>query len=121
MTQFRPERLRGLLQAEISDIIRNELKDPRIGFASITSVEVSNDLRHVKAFVSVLGSDSEREDTLAALTKAAGFIRTEVGRRISLRHTPEIIFRPDDSIEHGTHINALLRKLEQEERQKPNG
>jgi ribosome-binding factor A len=115
MTQFRPERLKGLLQAEISDIIRNDVKDPRVGFASITSVEVSNDLRHVKVFVSVLGEPSEKEATLVALGRAAGFIRTEVGKRISLRHTPEIIFRLDNSIEHGTHINAILRKLQTEE------
>lgn len=115
MTQYRPERLKGLLQAELSDIIHNSLKDPRVGFASVTSVEVSNDLRHVKAFVSVLGESSEREATLEALNRAAGFIRTEIGRRISLRHTPEIIFRPDDSIAHGTHINSLLRQLRAEE------
>lgn len=115
MTQYRPERLKGLLQAEISDIIRNSIKDPRVGFASITSVEVSNDLRHVKVFVSVLGEPGEQSETLAALNRAAGFIRSEIGNRISLRHTPEIIFRPDDSIQHGTHINALLRKLQAEE------
>jgi ribosome-binding factor A len=111
MTQYRPERLKGLLQAEISDIIRNSLKDPRVGFTSITTLEVSNDLRHVKAFVSVLGDATEQEATLTALNRAAGFIRSEVGKRITLRHTPEIIFRLDDSIAHGTHINALLRKL----------
>lgn len=116
MTQYRPERLKGLLQAEISDIIHNSIKDPRVGFASVTAVEVSNDLRHVKAFVSVLGDPSEREATLAALNRAAGYVRTEIGSRISLRHTPEIIFRSDESIEHGTHINTLLRKLQTEER-----
>ncbi len=122
MTQYRPERLKGLLQAEISDIIRNSMKDPRIGFASITTLEVSNDLRHVKAFVSVLGDPSEQADTMEALNRAAGFIRTEVGKRITLRHTPEIIFRLDDSIAHGTHINALLRKLRLDEAEgKPDG
>lgn len=115
MTQYRPERLKGLLQVEISDIIHNQIKDPRVGFASVTSVEISNDLRHVKVFVSVLGDPSEKEATLLTLNRAAGFVRTEVGSRISLRHTPEIIFRQDDSIEHGTHINSLLRKLKMEE------
>lgn len=118
MTQYRPERLKGLLQAEISDIIHTLIKDPRVGFASVTSVEVSNDLRHVKVFVSVLGDESEKEATLLALNRATGFVRTEVGSRISLRHTPEIIFRQDDSIEHGTRINSILRKLHTEE---PNG
>lgn len=114
MTQFRAERLQGLMQAELSDIIRGSLKDPRVGFASVTAVEVSKDLRHVKAFISVMGDQSEKEETLATLNGAADFIRTEIGKRIRLRHTPEIIFRLDKSIEHGSHINALLRQLEEE-------
>ncbi len=114
MTQFRAERLQGLMQTELSDIIRGSLKDPRVGFTSITAVEVSRDLRHVKAFVSVMGDQVEQDETLATLNGAADFIRTEIGRRIRLKHTPEIIFRLDKSIEHGSHINALLRQLEQE-------
>lgn len=118
MARYRAERLRGVLQEELSDIIRTELKDPRVGFASITSMDVSGDLRHVKVYVSVMGSPTEQEETLTALNGAAGFIRTEVGKRITLRHTPEIIFRLDKSIEHGSHINALLRKLRQDEQEK---
>ncbi|NLY54265.1 MAG: 30S ribosome-binding factor RbfA [Firmicutes bacterium] len=112
MTQYRVERLQGVIQAELSDIIRTSLKDPRVGFVSVTGVEVSNDLRHAKAFVSVMGDQSEQEETLATLNRAAGFIRSEIGKRIRLRHCPEIIFRLDKSIEHGSNINALLRKLQ---------
>ncbi len=115
MTQYRAERLQGLLQKELSDIIHSSLKDPRVGFVSVTAVEVSRDLRHVKAFVSVMGNQGEQEETVAVLNKAADYIRTEIGKRVRLRHTPEIIFRLDRSIEHGTHINALLRRLEEEE------
>ncbi|MGI6343723.1 MAG: 30S ribosome-binding factor RbfA [Bacillota bacterium] len=115
MSQYRPERFRELLKTEISDIIQNSIKDPRVGFASITSVEVSNDLRHAKVYVSVLGTEQEKQDTLTALNRAAGFVRSEVGKRISLRHTPEILFRPDSSIEHGAHINAILRQLKETE------
>lgn len=115
MTQYRAERLQGLMQAELSDIIRVSLKDPRVGFVSVTAVDVSKDLRHVKAFVSVMGEQAEQEETLATLNNAADYIRTEIGKRIRLKHTPEIIFRLDKSIEHGSHINALLRKLEQEQ------
>ncbi|HHW99295.1 MAG TPA: 30S ribosome-binding factor RbfA [Firmicutes bacterium] len=115
MTQYRAERLQGLLQEELSDIIHSSLKDPRVGFVSVTAVEVSRDLRHAKAFVSVMGDPAEQEETVSTLNNAADFIRTEIGKRIRLRHTPEIIFRLDKSIEHGTHINALLRKLEEEE------
>lgn len=115
MTQYRAERLQGLLQAELSDIIQRSLKDPRVGFASVTAVDVSGDLRHVKAFISVMGEPAEQEETLATLNNAADYIRTEIGKRVRLRHTPEIIFRLDKSIAHGSHINALLRKLEQDE------
>jgi len=115
MSQFRLERLKGQIKAEISDIIR-EMKDPRIGFVSITSLELSGDHRHVKAFVSVLGSEEERKDTVKALENATGFVRSEIGKRIQLRHTPEIIFRLDDSLEHGAHINKLLKDLERGEK-----
>ncbi|NLW16358.1 MAG: 30S ribosome-binding factor RbfA [Firmicutes bacterium] len=115
MAQYRAERLQGLLQVELSDIIHGSLKDPRVGFVSVTAVEVSRDLRHVKAFVSVMGDEAEQEQTVATLNNAADYIRTEIGKRIRLRHTPEIIFRLDKSIEYGTHINALLRKLKEEE------
>lgn len=111
MSQFRSERLKGQLKEELSDIIRG-MKDPRIGFVSITSLELSGDLRHVKAFVSVMGTEEEQKATLKALDNAAGFVRSEIGRRVQLRHTPEVIFRLDDSIVHGAHINKLLKDLE---------
>ncbi|MBT9135273.1 MAG: Ribosome-binding factor A [Firmicutes bacterium] len=113
MPQFRTERIKGQLKEELSDILRL-LKDPRLGFATITSVELSGDHRHVKAFVSVFGTDEEKKDTLKALESATGFIRTEVGKRIKMRHTPEVIFRIDESIEHGAHINKLLKDIERD-------
>jgi len=115
MSQFRLERLKGQFKEEVSDIIRG-MKDPRVGFVSITSLELSGDHRHIKAFVSVLGSEEEQKATIKALDNAAGFIRSEMGRRIQLRHTPEIIFRLDDSMEHGAHINKLLKDLERQEK-----
>lgn len=115
MSQYRLERLKGQFKEEVSDILRN-MKDPRIGFVSITSLEVSGDHRHVKAFVSILGNEEEQQATMKALENATGFIRSEMGRRIQLRHTPEIIFRLDDSIEHGAHINKLLKDIERNEK-----
>jgi len=106
----RKERLREELRREASDILR-KMKDPRVGFVSVTDVEVSQDLRHVKVFVSIFGSDEDKERTLEALEHARGFVRTEIGRRIRLRHTPEIHFRLDESIERGHRINALLRTV----------
>lgn len=111
---YRPERLSEAIKKEISDIIRNEIKDPRIGFASVTSVEVSNDLRHAKIFVSVFGPDEEKKATLKALERAKGFIRSELGQRIRLRYTPELVFYLDSSIGHGARVMELLRTVQNE-------
>jgi len=80
-------------------------------FISVTAVNVTKDLRHAKIFVSIFGKEEEQAQTLLALSRAAGFIRGEVGRRIRLRHTPEIAFQLDQSIAYGAHINQLLREL----------
>lgn len=103
----RLERLREEFKREAADIIRR-MKDPRLGFVTVTDAEISNDVRHVKIFVSILGDPAERERTLSGLERAAGHVRTELGRRIRLRHTPEIVFRFDPSAERGLRINQLL-------------
>lgn len=108
---YRPERLAAAIQEEISQILR-EMKDPRLGFVSVTNVEVSSDLRYARVYVSVLGSPTEEAATMEALQHAQGFLRSELGRRIRLRHTPEISFRLDRSIRHGARINELLRDLD---------
>lgn len=106
----RVQRVREEIKKEVSDIIR-EMKDPRIGFVSVVDVEVSNDLRHAKIFVSVYGDEAAKKESLAGLEAATGYIRTEIGRRIRLRHTPEIVFRLDSSIERGARINQLLNEI----------
>lgn len=110
MGHQRAQRMREGLKRETSEILRT-MKDPRIGFVSVTDVEVSRDLRHVKVFVSIFGDDEEKNDTLDALVHAQGFVRSELGKRIRLRHTPEIVFRMDESIERGARINELLRSV----------
>lgn len=117
MSKNRQRRLSELLKEEISDIILKEVKDPRIGFVSITDVELSGDLRHAKIFFSVIGDQSEREDTLNGLKKATGFIRKLVGERITVYHTPELVFKYDDSIEHGIHISNLIKEVRKEEKE----
>lgn len=107
----RTNRIGEAIKAEISDILQNELKDPRVGFASIVKVEVSNDLRHTKVYVSVLGGDEEKRRTLEGLNSAKGFIRGEIGRRIRLRHAPEISFQLDESIEQGIRISRLINEI----------
>ncbi|MEM5819130.1 MAG: 30S ribosome-binding factor RbfA [Desulfitobacterium hafniense] len=116
MAKHRSNRLAETLKQEISQLIREELKDPRIGFVTVTSVEVADDLGNAKVYISVLGDSQQAKDSLDALKRAAGFVRSEIGKRVRLRHAPEIVFKYDTSIEHGAHIAKLLRgvKLEDE-------
>jgi len=110
----RQEKLGELIAIELSELLRTRVKDPRVGFASITHVEVSGDLRHAKVFVSVLGNESEQEDTLRALKHATGFLRHELATRLTLRYMPELVFRLDSSIREGARILDLIRESEKE-------
>jgi ribosome-binding factor A len=99
---------------DLSDLIRTRLKDPRVGFASVTTVEVSADLRHAKVFVSVMGSAEDQRDTMRALDHATGFLRRELAQRLNIRYTPEIHFKLDDSIARGAHVLELMRQVHAE-------
>ncbi|MDR3270799.1 MAG: 30S ribosome-binding factor RbfA [Peptococcaceae bacterium] len=111
MVKHRAYRLAESLKEDISQIIREDLKDPRVGFVTVTSVEVAEDLSQAKVYVSVLGSMADAQASLKALNGAAGFVRSEVAKRIRLRYAPEIVFRYDPSIERGAHIAQLLREV----------
>ncbi|MBM7555387.1 30S ribosome-binding factor RbfA [Halanaerobacter jeridensis] len=114
MVNHRPERVAELIREEVSQLLRREVKDPRIGnFVSVTDVEVSGDLRHAKVFVSTI-NDNE-EELMEGLKSTRGFIRKEIGNRIRLYHTPEIIFRYDDSIERGARIFEIIEDLNEDE------
>lgn len=102
------------LREELTDIIRREVKDPRIGFMSLTTVEVSSDLRTARVFVSVLGTDEERAATLAALRSAAGFIRYHLKPRLHMRQIPELDFRDDRSMEHAAAIAETIAQIRRE-------
>ncbi len=116
MSSRRVERINDLMRSELSDLIGRELKDPRLGgLISITQVETSADLRHARVFVSIFGSDEERESSLSALRSAAGFLRREVAQRIVLRHMPELEFRLDSSLEQGDRILRLLKQVTDED------
>ena len=112
----RSQRLAEELKNEISAIIAQEIKDPRVGFATVTEVKVSPDMRHARVAISVLGSPQERRETLEALVRATGYIRRLIGARIRLRHTPELSFAYDDSIERGERMMRLLDEIEIEDR-----
>ncbi len=111
MDEARLRRVRAAIKEEVSSILR-EFKDPRLGFVSVTDVDLSKDARVAKVYVSVLGGESERENSLKALASGTGFVRSELGQRLALRYTPEILFRLDNSIERGTRIQAILGELE---------
>ena len=98
------------VRRELAAVIR-ELKDARIPMmTSVVAVHVTNDLRYAKAYISVMGTEEEQKKAIEGLKSAAGFVRREIGRRVDLRYTPEFIFELDHSIEHGAHIDALLKK-----------
>jgi ribosome-binding factor A len=111
VAKIRVGRVGEQIKKELSVILQSELKDPRIGFITVTGVEVTNDLSQAKVYLSVLGNDEQKEETLKALAKANGFLRSELGRRVRLRHTPELVFKFDTSIEYGSRIEEMLRSL----------
>lgn len=110
---LRVKRVSEQIKKEISDIVQNELKDPRIkkGIISVTRVRISSDLRHAKVFVSIYGDETLKEEIIEGLKNASGFIRKHVGSRIRLRYIPEIIFELDESIEYGVNISELIKKV----------
>lgn len=108
----RTERIDELLRQEIGVILSREAKDPRIGFATITEVETTPDLRHARVWVSIIGSPGERDATVLALQHAMHFVRRELGVRLRLKRIPELHVRLDDSIERGTRVLHLIQELE---------
>jgi ribosome-binding factor A len=111
----RLERVNQLMKEEISALLQRELKDPRIGFVTVTGVEVSKDLSQAKVYVSILGSEEEWKATLAALESAKGFIRHWLKQHLRLRVIPSLFFRPDRSMAHAAHIQGLLTHLKAQE------
>jgi ribosome-binding factor A len=111
----RSNRVAEQMKKELGEIIRRRLKDPRIGFVTVTDVEVTGDLQQATVFITVLGDDKTRVETLKGLAKAKGFIRTEIGQRIRLRRTPELNFEFDESSNYGNKIDNLLRQIQKTE------
>ena len=110
--QLRIEKLQELIKQEMSKMLLKELKDPRIGFVTVTDVEMTGDLREAKIYVSVMGGEEQVKSSLEGLNSALGFVRREIGQRIRLRFTPEISFALDTSLDYGDHIQKLLLQVE---------
>ena len=107
----RLQRVNQLIKEELSGLLQRELKDPRLGFVTVTEVETTKDLRGAKVYVSVLGTDAEWKASLAALDSAKGFIRNWLREHLDLRVTPTLDFRPDRSMQHAANIQVLLKQL----------
>ena len=114
MSTIRQEQIQNRLIEEVSDMLRRNLKDPRLGFVTVTGAEITRDLRYAKVFISVLGTDEEQDQCIDALTRASGFIRGEFTRRAHLRVAPEIVFQSDVSLSRGARIFELLKQIERE-------
>jgi len=108
----RTDRLDSQIRQELMDLLQREMKDPRLGFATITRVETARDLGHARVWVSVLGTDLERERSMGALRVATPWLRRKLGERLSLRHVPELTIRQDDSIESGDRVLRIIQELD---------
>ncbi|MFC2468884.1 MAG: 30S ribosome-binding factor RbfA [Negativicutes bacterium] len=111
MGQLRMERVQELMKQELSKIILQDLKDPRIGFVTVTAVDVSSDLRNARVYVSLMGSEQQIADSWRGLQSSRGFLRREIGHRVRLRYTPELTLELDKSVDYGVHIQELLQKI----------
>jgi ribosome-binding factor A len=110
----RTDRLDSQIRAELMELLQREMKDPRVGFATVTRVETARDLGSARVWVSVLGTPEEQKAAVSALTDAAPWLRRQLGDRLRVRHVPQLVIRHDDSIEAGDRVLRLLRELEEE-------
>ena len=111
----RQDRVAALIQRELSEIIQRSVKDPRVAFCSVTQAEVSPDLKYVDVKVSVIGDEEQKVKTLAGLKSAAGFLRREIGKRLTLRYSPELRFAIDESADYLMRIDGLLKSVKSED------
>ena len=115
----RQEKVQEQLVQELSELIHREIRDPRVGFVTLTGAEISRDLRHAKVYVSVLGDEEARTNSLKALNRSSGMLRGEFARRAHLRVAPELEFRFDEGIERGAHIFELLNSVQADLKPRP--
>jgi len=118
MGQLRVEKVQEFIKQEISKMILTELKDPRVGFVTITQVEATSDLLNAKIYVSLMGSDEQKSDTWKGLQSSLGYMRAEIGKRIRMRLTPNLSLHLDESLNYSAHIQELLLKIKEEESEK---
>lgn len=115
---IKQERIAGIIRKSLSELIQFQLKDPKIGFVTITDVTVTSDLSIAKVYVTFLGKEARNEAGLKALNRSKGYLRTELAKRLSIRKCPELIFLHDDALEKGNRIEKILYDINQEQRNK---
>lgn len=115
----RTQRIGDQMQRELAELIRREVKDPRVGLVTITAVDVSRDVGHAKVFITVMGEDSAEDikQSLKVLNSAAGFLRMQLGKEMKLRSVPQLHFHYDESVSRGVHLSALIERAVAEDRQ----
>jgi len=115
MEYKRADRVGDVIRAELADILQRKIKDPRVGFVTITRVSISDDLKSGRVYVSVMGGPEATKDSLKGLESASGFIKAELGRRLELRYIPNLVFQVDESYEEGEKVLEMLRGLKHDE------
>lgn len=115
MSELRARKIQEFIKQEVSNIILRELKDPRLGFVTVTDAQITGDLREATVYISLFGSAEAKKDTLKALASANGYIRSEVGKRLGIRYSPTIEFKEDTSLDYGMKIDKILRDIEKKE------
>lgn len=111
MAYNRSERVAEEIRKEVATMLFGEIHDPRIGFVTITKVQVSKDLRQAKVYYSIIGSDEEKEKTMTGLQSSSGYMRREIGKRLKLRYFPELTFKFDDSLEYASRIEKIIKEI----------
>lgn len=115
MSDVRVRKLQEFIKQEVGNMLMRGLKDPRIGFVTVTEVEVTGDMRQATIYVSLFGKEEEKEASLKGLRNAAGHIRSELGKLLHLRYTPEIAFEADTSLDYSMHIESLLNDIKKDD------
>ena len=110
MVQFRRERLGDQLRVEIADLIQKEVRDPRVGFVTVTEVRMSPDLKHARVYVSILGDEEQTVESLDALERSRGFLKSQIGHRLKLRYVPQLRFVLDETLDKSARIESLLKE-----------
>lgn len=118
MSELRVRKMQEFIKQEVSSMLLREVKDPRLGFVTVTGVHLTGDLREATVYVSLFGSEKEKKESMTALEMATGFIRRELGKRLKIYYTPQISFEQDTALDYGMHIEGLIKQIHKDDEAK---